>query len=135
MRRMRFMNRVWLVLLVAAGCSPQLAAQESKPRPASDFLDSRQGVTQEELVTRAIASNPMLAGQREQIEMAKGDVTQARLRKNPSAMLGGLKEVDGDDHGTSVAASLPLELYGRRSRRTAVAEKKEDVSKQGVADR
>ena len=131
---MRFMNRLWLLLLVAAGCSLKLAAQESKPRPASDFLDSRQGVTEEELVTRAVASNPVLAAQRQQIEMAKGDVTQAHLHKNPSVMLGGLKEVDGDDHGINVAASLPLELYGRRARRTEVAENKESVTKQRVED-
>jgi len=128
------MNRLWLLLLVAAGCSLKLAAQESKPRPASDFLDSRQGVTEEELVTRAVASNPVLAAQRQQIEMAKGDVTQAHLHKNPSVMLGGLKEVDGDDHGINVAASLPLELYGRRARRTEVAENKESVTKQRVED-
>src|SRR5215469_7241648 len=134
MKRMRFMNRLWLLLLVAAGCSLKLAAQESKPRPASDFLDSRQGVTEEELVTRAVASNPVLAAQRQQIEMAKGDVTQAHLHKNPSVMLGGLKEVDGDDHGINVAASLPLELYGRRARRTEVAENKESVTKQRVED-
>jgi len=128
------MNRLWLLLLVATGCSLKLAAQESKPRPASDFLDSRQGVTEEELVTRAVASNPVLAAQRQQIEMAKGDVTQAHLHKNPSVMLGGLKEVDGDDHGINVAASLPLELYGRRARRTEVAENKESVTKQRVED-
>jgi cobalt-zinc-cadmium efflux system outer membrane protein len=76
----------------------------------------------------------MLAAKRQQIAMAKGDVIQARLHKNPSLMLGGLKEVSGDDHGISVTGSLPLELYGRGARRTKVAESKQDVSKQSVAD-
>lgn len=129
-----FTNRWLLFLLLTTVCSLKLVAQEVKSRPASDFLDPQQGVTEEELVTRALASNPMLAAQRQQIEMAKGDVTQARLRKNPSVLLGGLKEVNGDDHGISVIGSLPLELYGRRARRTEVAENKEDVSRQSVAD-
>jgi cobalt-zinc-cadmium efflux system outer membrane protein len=76
----------------------------------------------------------MLLAQRQQIEIAKGDVTQAHLHKNPSLMLGGLKEVNGDDHGINITGSIPLELYGRRARRTEVAESKEDVSKQSVAD-
>lgn len=134
MKRIGFTNLWWLPLLLAAACSLKLVAQETKPRPASDFLDLQEGVTEDELVTRALASNPTLAAQRQQIEMAKGDVIQAHLHKNPSLMVGGLKEVDGDDHGVSVTGSLPLELYGRRARRTEVAESKEDVSKQSVAD-
>ena len=91
-------------------------------------------MTEDELVTRALASNPTLAAQRQQIEIAKGDVTQAHLRKNPSLNLGGLKEVNGGDNSISVSGMLPLELYGRRARRTEVAKSKEDVSKQSVAD-
>jgi cobalt-zinc-cadmium efflux system outer membrane protein len=111
-----------------------LPAQEVQRRSASDFLDPQHGITEAELVTRALASNPTLLAQRQQIEMAKGDVTQAHLHKNPSLMLGGLKEANGDDHGINITGSLPLELYGRRARRTEVAESKEDVSKQSVAD-
>jgi cobalt-zinc-cadmium efflux system outer membrane protein len=111
-----------------------LPAQEVLRRSASDFLDPQHGITEAELVTRALASNPTLLAQRQQIEMAKGDVTQAHLHKNPSLMLGGLKEANGDDHGINITGSLPLELYGRRARRTEVAESKEDVSKQSVAD-
>jgi len=48
------------------------SAQEAHPRPASDFLDPRAGVTEEELVTRALASNPTLLAERQQIAMAKG---------------------------------------------------------------
>ena len=131
---MRCMNRLWPLLVVAAACSLNLAAQESKPRAASDFLDPRQGVTEEELVTRALASNPMLAAKRQQIAMAEGNVTQAHLHKNPAVTLGGLKEVNGDDHAINVTASVPLELYGRRARRTEVAENQENVTKQGVED-
>lgn len=66
--------------------------------------------------------------------MAKGDVAQARLRQNPSLTLGDLKEVDGGDNAINVSGSLPLELFGRRARRTEVAESKEDATQQNVAD-
>jgi cobalt-zinc-cadmium efflux system outer membrane protein len=94
----------------------------------------RQGMTEAEFVARALASNPTLAAQRRQIEIAKGDVTQANLRRNPSLTIGGLKEVPGADNRIDVSGSLPLELYGRRGRRTEVAESKEDSTRQSVGD-
>jgi cobalt-zinc-cadmium efflux system outer membrane protein len=134
MKRTFFVYRLWLLMMVALVSTLSLSAQEIQPRPASDFLDLQQGVTEAELVTRALASNPTLAAQRQQIEMAKGDVTQARLRKNPSLILGGLKEVNGGDNSFNVGGMLPLELYGRRARRTEVAQSKEDATQQSVAD-
>jgi cobalt-zinc-cadmium efflux system outer membrane protein len=103
-------------------------------RAATDFLDPQQGATEAELVARALASNPKLLAERQQVAMAGGNVTQAHLRKNPSLTLGGLKEVNGDDNRFNIDGSLPLELYARRARRTEVAEKKEDATEQNVAD-
>jgi cobalt-zinc-cadmium efflux system outer membrane protein len=134
MKRMLCNYRLWLLIMTALAAS-SLSAQEAHPRPASDFLDLSGGVTEEELVTRALASSPTLLAERQQIAIAKGDLTQARLRRNPSLTLGGLKELNGDDNAISVKGSLPLELFGRRARRTDVAENKEEVTKQSVADR
>ena len=89
MKRAMFIRRLRLLPIMVLAGSLSLHAQEFKPRPASDFLDAQQGITEGELVTRALASNPTLVAQRQQIEMAKGDVTQAHLRKNPSLILGG----------------------------------------------
>ena len=133
MKRPLFSYRL-LLLMVGLGGSLSLSAQEVQPRLASDFLDLQQGVSEAELVTRALASNPNLLAQRQQIAMAKGDLTQAHLRKNPSLILGGLKEVNGGDNSFNVGGMLPLELYGRRARRTEVAQNKEDATLQGVAD-
>jgi cobalt-zinc-cadmium efflux system outer membrane protein len=135
MKQVTFIRRLRLLPIMALAGSLSLHAQEFKPRPASDFLDAQQGITEGELVTRALASNPTLVAQRQQIEMAKGDVTQAHLRKNPSLTLGGLKEVNGGDNSINIGGSLPLELYGRRARRTEVAESKEDATQESVADR
>src|SRR5260370_6090105 len=134
MKRTLFVYRLWLLLMVALVSTLWLSAEEVQPLPASDFLDLQQGVTEADLVTRALASNPALAAQRQQIEMAKGDVTQAHLRKNPSLTLGGLKEVNGGDNSFNVGGTLPLELYGRRARRTEVAQSKEDATQHRVPD-
>jgi len=134
MRRMLFAFRLWLLTMVALAGSLSLSAQQIPPRAASDFLDLQQGVSEAELVTRALASNPTLLAQRQQIAVAHGEVTQARLRQNPSLTLGGLKEVNGDDNAINVSGSLPLELFGRRARRTEVAVSKEEATQQSVAD-
>src|SRR5258708_9201680 len=117
MKRMLCNYRWWLVMTVALVGSLSLSAQEAHPRAASDFLDLQGGVTETELVTRALASNPSLLAQRQQIAMAKGDVTQARLRQNPSLTLGGLKEGNGGDNAVNVRGPLPRDLSSRRARR------------------
>src|SRR5258706_1739915 len=92
MKRMLCKYRLWLLMTVELVGSLSLSAQEAHPRAASDFLDLQGGVTETELVTRALASNPSLLARRQQIAMAKGDVTQARLRQNPSLTLGRSEE-------------------------------------------
>jgi len=139
MKRMLFTYRLFLLMTLLSSGFLSLYGQTVQPpdfpsRSASDFLDPRQGITEDDLVIRALASNPTLAAQRQKIEMAKGDVTQAHLHKNPSLTLGGLQEVKGDDHAINVSGSLPLELYGRRARRTEVAQDKEDATQRSVAD-
>jgi outer membrane protein, heavy metal efflux system len=139
MKRMLFTYRLFLLMTLLLSGFLSLYGQTVQPpdfpsRSASDFLDPRQGITEDDLVIRALASNPTLAAQRQKIEMAKGDVTQAHLHKNPSLTLGGLQEVKGDDHAINVSGSLPLELYGRRARRTEVAQDKEDATQRSVAD-
>src|SRR5260370_1642472 len=128
MKRMLCNYRLWLLMTVALAGSLSLSAQEAHSRAASDFLDLQGGVTEDELVTRALASNPTLLAERQQIAMAKGDVTQARLPQNPSVTLGGLKGVYGGDNSINVTCRLPLELFGRRARRTEVPEKQEETT-------
>src|SRR5258708_29201237 len=127
--------RLSLALLVAFAMVLALSAQALPVRPASSFLDTQNGVTEADLVTRALASNPSLAAERYETEMAGGDVTQSRLHKNPSLSVGGLKEVNGDDNRFSIGASIPLELFGRRARRTEVTVRKLDSTRDTIADR
>ena len=133
---MRSTRLLLTFLLGFAGAMTALAQQTSTEIAAPDsFLDQENGVTASALVQRALASNPGLSAERSRIAMAAGDVTQARLRKNPSLTLGGLKEVNGADNHVEVGGSIPLELYGRRARRTEVAESNLEVTRDTVADK
>ncbi len=127
--------RLSLILLVALANALSLSAQELPVRPASSFLDPQNGVTEADLVVRALVSNPSLAAERYETEMDEGGVAQARLHKNPSLSVGGLKEVNGDDNRFSIGGSIPLELFGRRARRTEVAERKLDSTRDTIANR
>src|SRR6266481_8827296 len=123
-----------LSLVLTMVCAP-LSAQQPSAHSSSSFLDPQAGTTESELVTRALAQNPTIAAVRQEIEMARGGVTQARLRKNPSLTAGGLQEIDGQDNRVSIGGALPLELFGRRARRTEVAERKLEATRESVSDR
>jgi cobalt-zinc-cadmium efflux system outer membrane protein len=122
-----------LALAIALTCAP-LSAQQPVADSSSSIVDQQVGTTESELVARALGQNPTLAAVRKDIEMARGSVTQARLRKNPSLSIGGLREVGGQDNSVSIGGALPLELFGRRARRTDVAERKLDTTRERVAD-
>ena len=125
---------LFVLLAVLTGALP-LPAQTVPVRPASSFLDPQNGVTEADLVARALALNPALAADRQEVAMAEGGVAQARLRKNPLLSVGGLKEVNGEDNRFNVGGTIPLELFGRRARRTEVAEQKLDFTRDTFADR
>ncbi len=121
------------ILLIAALTSA-LALSAQGP-PAQQFLDPRSGATESDFVARALASHPALAADRQEVEVAKGGVVQANLRKNPALTVGGMKEVAGDDNRFSISGAIPLELFGRRARRTEVAERNLEVTRLTVTDR
>src|SRR6266481_3973669 len=122
------------LLIALLACSGTLRAQATSSPPANPFLDPQTGLTESELVARALVNNPALAAERQAIDSAKGSVAQARLRANPSLAVGGLKEVNGDDNRFNVGAEIPLELFGRRARRTEVASQKLTSTRETVSD-
>ena len=123
-----------LVLLALLACSMPLRPQNMDSPPTSRFLDPQNGLTESDMVTRALANNPALAAQRQAIEAPKGALAQAHLRANPSLSVGGLKEVNGDDNRFNVGAEVPLELFGRRARRIEVAAQKLNSTRETVSD-
>jgi outer membrane protein, heavy metal efflux system len=133
-------NNIWfhslpIALFAFVSCSLPLRAQTTNAPPADVSLDAQTGLTESEIVARALTNNPSLAAERLTIDSAKGAVAQARLRANPALSLGGLKEVGGDDSRFSIGTEVPLELFGRRARRTEVAEQKLNSTQDAVANK
>src|SRR5882672_5654249 len=124
MRNNIHFTRLLIALFALLACSATLRAQATNSPPANSFVDPQTGLTESELVARALVNNPALAAKRQAIDSVKGSVAQARLRANPSLAVGGLKEVNGDDNRFSIGTEVPLELFGRRARRTEVATQK-----------
>src|SRR6185369_12751462 len=107
------MKPAWLILAAAIPLWGQ---------PASDgIVDLAHGRTVEELVSLALQRNGDILAAQQQVEAARGSLTQARLRANPSAEFSGSKEVGGPQNTLLLGGSLPLELYHRRERRMEVA--------------
>ncbi len=135
MRNNIHFTRLLIALFALLACSVTLRAQATNSPPANPILDPQTGLTESELVMRALVNNPALAAERQAIDSAKGSVAQARLRANPSLAVGGLKEVNGDDNRFSIGTEIPLELFGRRARRTEVAELKLIGTRAAVTDK
>jgi cobalt-zinc-cadmium efflux system outer membrane protein len=127
--------RSHFVLLALLAFSVPIRGQDTDSPTTSRIMDPQNGLTESELVARALANNPSLIAERQATDSAKGAAAQARLRANPSLSIGGLKEINGDDHRFSAGTEVPLELFGRRARRTEVAEQKLGGTRETVADR
>ena len=65
-------SRFHLVLLALLAFSVPIRAQNTDSPPTIRFLDPQNGLTESDLVTRALANSPALAAQRQAIEAAKG---------------------------------------------------------------
>ena len=100
---------------VAAGQTPAGISREAQ------YLDPKQGLTIDALVTMALAQSPSLAAARARIDAARGDRQQAALRPNPTATFEQREQFGGVETQTMVGMAWPLDLF-RRGPRVAVAE-------------
>lgn len=114
---MKMMN--WLLFLFAV---LSLTFPVMGQRMSQTVLDSSGGRTVEDLVTRALAQNGEIRAGRLQVAAARGGLTQARLKANPSLEVSQATEVAGSQNNLMIGGSLPLELYHRRDRRIEVAQ-------------
>lgn len=94
----------------------------------TSVIDSVRGRTVEELIDIAFRQNGDVLVMQQRVAAAQGDLTQARLRPNPTIDLSGMQEYRGPMNSFMVSASIPLELFGRRDRRVEVAERGIKVS-------
>jgi cobalt-zinc-cadmium efflux system outer membrane protein len=110
-------------------------------RPRADaatvglYYDPAGGVTADEAVSRALASNGELLALRKEVEAARALVKQAGFRANPRLDVSGAKAAGMPDHQLMVEAMLPLELGGRRAARVSVAEREVELREAALADR
>ncbi len=105
------------------------------PAMCQAVLDPVNGQTVETLVKRALAQNGGLLAGQSQVAAARGGVTQARLKANPSIQFSDAQEAVGSQNNFMIGGTLPLELYHRRERRVEVAEASVRMSEFEQADR
>jgi outer membrane protein, heavy metal efflux system len=102
------------------------------------YYDPQDGVSINELIERALRSNEDLAAARLEIERARARLQQARLRPNPTLEFeqsSGRFVGNGGEGEFTVGASLPIEIYGRRSARINAAQVAVEASLAEVRNR
>ncbi|MCW5960387.1 MAG: TolC family protein [Pyrinomonadaceae bacterium] len=103
-----------------------------------NYYDSQDGISLKDLIRRALETNQDLAADRLEIEKAKARLDQARLRPNPTLEFeqeSGRIVGNGGDGQFTVGASLPIEIYGRRTERINYALIAIDASEAEVRNR
>ena len=100
---------------------------------ALPHVSHAQEVTVEQLVTIALERAPELRAARADIAVAAGQVTQANLRPNPTAVTS-QEQGTGGTMNTIVGVEWPLDLF-RRSARTETARRATDITALLVRER
>lgn len=98
-------------------------------------MDPVGGRTAADLVALALTQNGELLAGQHLVEAARGGVTQARLKANPSIETTQATEVAGSQNSFTIGGSLPLELYHRRDRRIEVAQSGVRMTESDQAER
>jgi cobalt-zinc-cadmium efflux system outer membrane protein len=124
------MNRSFVVIAALTLALP-IMGQRASP----SILDPVGGQTAEDLVVRALAQNGEFLAGGSQVTAARGGVTQAALKANPSAAFNESQEVAGGQNNFMIGATLPLELYHRRERRVEVAQTSVKLTEFNQAER
>jgi cobalt-zinc-cadmium efflux system outer membrane protein len=102
------------ILLAAASLLPGQTVGEP-------VLDPVNGRTLEDLTALALRQNGDVLAAEQTAAAAEGELTQAKLRRNPELEVSGMQEFGGPMNTFMVGGSIPLELFGRRDRRSRVA--------------
>lgn len=124
---------------IGFGQEPTIATEsqvtQNDPSTLTKYVDPVGGLTADEAVAFALANNSELQAVRQETEVARAMVKQARLRPNPMLDVGGSRMIAGTDNSVMVSGILPLELGGRRAARVRVAEREVEMREQMLADR
>lgn len=129
---------VWLLVALAAAVSVsgQVGTPDSPPLP--QFFSSTDGISLAEIAKRAADNNGGIRIARLEIEKARARLLQAGLRANPTLEVEqstGLLVGSPGDRELSVGLSVPLDVYGQRTRRIDVANAEIELRQAEVASR
>lgn len=100
-----------------------LLAQQTQ-KSSNEFIDSS-GVSVEQLIEKGLQQRADLQAARQKLEIAKGRLTQAGLRPNPTleSEYGSPRFIGGEsEYDFSIGVSQVFETSGKRKKRLAVAE-------------
>ncbi|MBX3266281.1 MAG: TolC family protein [Acidobacteria bacterium] len=103
-----------------------------------NYYDPQDGTSVDELIKRALGFNQEIIASRLEIDKARARLQQARLRPNPTLEFeqeSGRLVGNGGDGQFTVGASLPIEIYGRRSARVSSAQIAIEASEAEVRNR
>jgi cobalt-zinc-cadmium efflux system outer membrane protein len=129
----RGVTAIALWMLVAVPTAAPVHAQAAADG-AGRWIDPVRGLTLEEAAARALAREPSIAAERQQLVIARGEHRQAGLRANPMLDVEQRVEPGGTDAQTTVMVEWPLELF-RRGARVAAAEARVDEARHRISDR
>jgi len=121
-------------LIITAGA---VVKGQNRSLAITRYFDPVQGVSADDLVRRALASNGELAAARIEIERGRGRLRQAGLRPNPTLEV---EQTTGrftgseDERETSVGIAVPVELGAKRKRRLELAQAELEAVEVEVAD-
>ena len=121
-----------LTLSIAAPVSAQEPAPVSGA-PASSYIDTAQGLSLDDAITRALEQEPSLMASRYAVDAARGLRMQAGLRPNPTVSFERREEPAGTDNQTMAGVQWPLDLF-RRAGRIGVAEREITAAEFDVRD-
>jgi len=119
---------LFLIILLVSAAVAQVAQDETQ------FIDTANGLTADDVIRYAIAHNGDLAAARAAIGEARGRVNQAGLKANPMLETNFAQAVNGPDNNLMVEVELPLELKGRRQARQNVAQSELEMRQAEVLD-
>ncbi len=138
--RKRSLLLILTVTFQVATLGPAVLGQDTvqftnQPPTLSRYFDPKSGMTAGEAVANALAHNADLLSARKEIEAARALVRQAALRANPMIDVERKEQLNGSDNDTMIGGTLPLELGGRRSARTRVAQRELEMKERLLTDR
>lgn len=119
-----------IALLACAVLCMGLAASSQQTSPTARTVD--------DLVRAGLANNKDLAAARERIAEMRGQARQVRVRPSPTAELNGTTAEPfgtAGEHGYGAALSQTFEIFGKRSKRAAVADIAIDLAEAEAGDR